>query len=324
MIRRAASGRGVRKARTGARDLLALALLLGVVAACDGAADRESAGLDSSELVFVSDRDGTGLDVYVQTMDGSGTTRLTSDEGTDYGPVWSPDGERILFTSTVDGDSDIYVVDADGSNRRNLSRSPSHDGGPSFSPDGREIVFTSAREPTVEGHSGRDLWLMDADGSNLRRLTENEMYDDAANFSPDGQRIAFCRQLPPVEEGGPSNGDIFVMNRDGSDQRRLTSAETFDCLPDWSPDGERIAFHGCGPDGCRLFVVPAEGGEPTPVPTPHPANWPVWSPDGEWIAYTGTHDDQTDIWIVRTDGSETRQITSQPGRDEVADWRPAR
>ncbi len=307
-----------------ARFVALAALAIGLSAGCQAGEETPPETAAPDELVLVSDRDGAKLDIYLHTLGVTGLTRITSDSGSDYGPTWSPDGSRILFENDAAGNWEIFVVNADGSGRTNLTNFDGYDGGGDFSPDGSEIVFTSTREAVAEGHSGRDIWLMDMDGTNLRRLTTNDRYEGAPRFSPDGRRIAFCRSLPAEVEGEPSNGEIFIMDRDGTNERRITNQEGFDCLADWSPDGSRLAFHGCGEGGCVLHVVSADGGEPVRLATEHSANWPVWSPDGEWIAYTATHDEQTDIWLIRPDGSETRQVTTDPGRDEVADWRPRR
>lgn len=302
----------------------AIALVLIALAGCTAGEDRDGQPVQpaSPEVVFVSDRGGAGLDVYTHVLGSGDYTRVTSDSGSAYGPVWSPDGARILFDTDVDGQPEIHLLEVASGTQVNLTSFEGYDGGGDWSPDGAEIVFTSTRDALVEGHAGRDVWMMRADGSDLRRLTTNEMYEGAPRFSPDGSRIAFCRQLPPADEGGASNGEVFVMDRDGGNEVRVTDQPSFDCLAHWSPDGARLAFHGCAQDGCALFIAPASGGPAERIETPHPANWPVWSPDGAWIAYTATVEDQTDIWLVRPDGTEGHAVTDHPGRDEVAAWRP--
>ena len=66
--------------------------------------------------------------------DGSGQTRLTSNTADDYGPSWSPDGKRIAFYSTRDGNYEIYVMQADGSGQTRLTSNTADDNGPSWSP----------------------------------------------------------------------------------------------------------------------------------------------------------------------------------------------
>ena len=104
-------------------------------------------------------------DIYVMNADGSGTRKLTHDARFNAEPVWSPDGRKIAFRSTRNGNREIYVMNADGSGKRNLTRNPAQDYRPSWSPDGRRIAFVSDRDGRLEAH------VMNADGSGQRSLT---------------------------------------------------------------------------------------------------------------------------------------------------------
>jgi len=104
-------------------------------------------------------------DIYVMNADGSGTRKLTHNARYNAEPAWSPDGRKIAFRSTRNGNRDIYVMNADGSGKRNLTRHPAKDGRPSWSPDGRRIAFVSDRDGRLEAH------VMNADGSGQRSLT---------------------------------------------------------------------------------------------------------------------------------------------------------
>jgi hypothetical protein len=81
---------------------------------------------------------------------------------------FSPDGSRIVFVSTQDGDAEIYLMDADGANLRKLTDNSAVDASPGWSPDGRRILFVSNRNGQFE------LYVMGADGSNPRMLASGE------------------------------------------------------------------------------------------------------------------------------------------------------
>jgi TolB protein len=107
--------------------------------------------------------------------DGSNPTRLTTAEGFDGYPRWSPSAAQLAFLSGRDGNAEIYVMNADGSGQVNLTNSPesqeSVQGDFAWSPDGRQILFHTSRDGDVE------VYIMDADGSNLTNLTQNPATD---------------------------------------------------------------------------------------------------------------------------------------------------
>ena len=105
-------------------------------------------------------------DIYVMNADGSGTRKLTHNALQNAEPAWSPDGRKIAFRSTRNGNRDIYVMNADGSGKRNLTRNAAWDSRPSWSPDGRKIAFVSNRDGRLEAY------VMNADGSGQRNLTQ--------------------------------------------------------------------------------------------------------------------------------------------------------
>jgi Tol biopolymer transport system component len=105
-------------------------------------------------------------DIYVMNADGSGKRMLTHNARYNAEPAWSPDGRKIAFRSTRNGNRDIYVMNADGSGKRNLTRNAAWDSRPSWSPDGRKIAFVSNRDGRLEAH------VMNADGSGQQSLTQ--------------------------------------------------------------------------------------------------------------------------------------------------------
>ena len=209
---------------------------------------------------------------------GSQLRNLTNDPMTsDIFPAWSPDGTEIAFSSYRDGNSDIYVIDADGKNLIRLTQNPGYDSIPNWSPVGRKIAFTS--------HRNTEIHVMDVEGKNLIRLTRNPASDAHPSWSPDGQNIAFSSDRAGTY-------DIYVMDAEGNHPVRLTPIRGLphgrrdrwqnlgrDLHPSWSPDGRKIAFTSKRDGNYEIYIMDADGGNPTNL-TQNAAKdeMPAWSP----------------------------------------------
>lgn len=172
-------------------------------------------------------------DIWRVATAGGDPERLTDSPGDDRAPVYSPDGTRIVFDSTRDGNTEIYVMDADGSNQRRVTDDPGEDWGASWSPDGQQIAFNSSR-----GGGDLDIYVMAADGSDVRRLTIGVTPNVAPSWSPDGQKLAYTARDAQL------NGQIKVIDVAGGTPRDLSrDAAVADELwtGGWGPDG-RIVF----------------------------------------------------------------------------------
>lgn len=188
------------------------------------------------------------LGLYAATADGSARWLLTRDShDEDRLPAWSPDNALVAFASfrLSDGMSRIYSVPAQGG----LARDITYGEYVSWSPDGSRIAIKGC----VGGSCG--IMLATPDGEDLTFLT-TDATDGAPAWSPDGTRIAFHSHRQD------DNWDLYVMNRDGTDIRRLTDSAMTDCTPVWSPDGRYLAFRSNRDAQWALWVVPSEGGEP--------------------------------------------------------------
>ena len=247
-----------------------------------------------------------------QTTSSGGNTpiRLTQNASRDRYPVWSPDGQRIAFSSDRDGNDEIYVMSADGSNPIRLTQNASRDRYPVWSPDGQRIAFSSDRD------GNNEIYVMSADGSNPTRLTQDLGFDVDSVWSPDGQRIAFVSNRD-------ENYEIYVMSADGSNPTRLTQDPGFDGLPVWSPDGQRIAFVSDRDGNNEIYVMSADGSNPTRL-TQDPGfdGNPAWSPDGQRIAFVSDRDGNNEIYVMSADGSNPTRLTQDLGFDDNPAWSP--
>jgi Tol biopolymer transport system component len=210
------------------------------------------------------------FDVYSAAPDGSDLKPLAGSPGYDAEATLSPDGSRIVFTSTRDGDLDIYTMNVDGSDVRRLTSTPGYDGGPFYSPDGRSIVYRASRPATAEDEaeyrrllaenlvrpSALELWVMDADGSNQRQITSLGGANFAPYFHPDGRRIIFASNH---HNPRGRNFDIFLVNLDGTGVEPVTTHPDFDGFPMFSPDGRRLVFasnrFGSVPGETNVFIA---------------------------------------------------------------------
>jgi Tol biopolymer transport system component len=182
-----------------------------------------------------------------------------------------------------------------------------------------DLIFVSSRDGEYA------IYGMSATGSSERRLTDAEidpstpkglLFQTEPAWSPDGGTIVFVSK-----RSGASN--LYAMNADGSETRRLTSTKDDDAQPDWSPDGKQIVFaRGTSP---RLFVMGADGAAAHRV-TDELADEtePAWSPDGRWIAYSRRDPGSSirELWLVRPDGSQRRRLTKINGIAQAPSWSP--
>jgi WD40 repeat protein len=222
---------------------------------------------------------GSNFEIFLINPDASGSARLTAVDGDDFDPDWSPDGEKIVFTSTRDNDSEIYVMDADGTNQTRLTASPLTDEDPAWSPDGSRIAFSSVRD------GNREIYVMNADGTGVTRLTNDPGTDLEPAWIPDGTRIIFVSDRAG---GSPARYQIYSMAPDGSALLRLTNSNGNDMSPAYSPEGERIAFASDRDGQFEIYVMDQAGGAVTRFTISDPASFqgsPAWSPDGGNIAF---------------------------------------
>jgi Tol biopolymer transport system component len=177
--------------------------------------------------------------IYTLPITG-GVPKLITPTGPSYFHGWSPDGKTLAFCGQRDNEFDIYTVPAAGGEEKRLTTAKGLDDGPEYTPDGSSIYFNSDRTGMMQ------IWRMKPDGSDQEQVTSDEFNNWFAHLSPDGRRIVFVSFDKSVT-GHPENKDVTLrlMNlgtKKIDDLAHLFGGQGTANVPNWSPDGRKIAF----------------------------------------------------------------------------------
>jgi Tol biopolymer transport system component len=232
---------------------------------------------------------------------------------------------KIAFVSERDGNQEIYVMDSNGENQTNLTNGPGEDFSPAWSPDGKQIVFTSGRDGSDQ------IYVMDANGFGQVRITSKPGYNERPAWSPDGKRIAFLSDRDGITPNDDvvMKEEIYIMDANGSNFKRVTYDLNFYHTVSWSPDGTQlIACVGNRTTaGTYLFntvdILNLNDASQVILNQHMPGNCdPVWSPNGKQILFTSNREGFSNIYIMNGDGANQIALTEDTYQNIDPSWSP--
>lgn len=209
-------------------------------------------------------------DIFVADLKGKIIKQLTKEPGYDAEATISPKRDKIVFTSTRNGDLDLYVMDIDGTNVKQITNELGYDGGAFFSPDGKKIVFRASRFTTEEARkeyldnlkqglvvpTAMEIFVCNVDGTDLRQVTKLGKANWAPFYHPNGKKIIFSSNHKGTR-GFEFN--LFMINEDGTGLEQITYDKVFDSFAMFSPDGKKLIFssnrNNNGTRDTNLFVA---------------------------------------------------------------------
>lgn len=220
-------------------------------------------------------------------------------------PVWSPDGNRIVYGVRYPTRQHLQYVDIDANTTRDVTTPTDNvfHYNPRWSPDSERLAFIEFRTGEQSIHT------VNRDGSDLKNVTELAGYTGTdlreVQWSPDGQWISFVGN-----EEATVTFEIFLLRTDGTKYRQLPSVDGQPTNLRWSPDSQWLLFTFLFGDGL-VYRMRIEDGYLEELPIVSNPNQPVtWSPDGMWLYYTQLSDSELpDLFRSRPDGSGEQQLT---------------
>ncbi|WP_371037511.1 Tol-Pal system beta propeller repeat protein TolB [Rhodosalinus sp. FB01] len=272
-------------------------------------------GYFDSRVVFVAEtgpKDDRRKRLGIMDYDGANVQYLTDSSAIVLNPRFSPDGQRVLYTSYETGSPRVYLLDVGSVSRRVL---PTPDGAntfsPRFSPDARQVVFSLAQGGNT------DIYVTEIASGQSRRLTAAPSIETAPSFSPAGRRIVF-------ESDRSGTQQIYIMPASGGEATRISFGPGRYGTPVWSPRGDLIAFTKQAEGRFHIGVMRTDGSEERLLTASFLDEGPTWSPNGRVIMFTretqGAQGSAA-LYSVDVSGRNLKRVPTPAGASDPS-WGP--
>ncbi|MBL7994343.1 PD40 domain-containing protein [bacterium] len=248
---------------------------------------------------------------------------LVADIANDESPVFTPDGQCVIFNSDRLGKQTIFSLNLKDGKQTQLTNAKQNDFDPDISPDGKEMIFTSDRT------GGLNIWITklvldspSAQAPYLLAVTDDSADSYQARFAKGGDKIVYVSE----KAGSP---DIWIKDLKSNKSQQLTIDERNELAPSFTDDDQTVLFQADWAKKWSIWKTPSVGGLPLPVTRdklPYGKDEePVVSPTHTIVAFTRSWYDDRDVWIMTSSGGEktTRTLTKDnTNQEKHGRWSP--
>ena len=272
-------------------------------------------GYFDSRVVYVSEtgpKDKRQKRLAIMDYDGANVRFLTDSSSIVLAPRFSPNGDRVLYTSYESGFPRIYVLDVGSVQRRILQSSEgTMSFAPRFSPLGNTVVYSLSQGGNT------DIYTMDIGSGQSVRLTNTPAIETAPSYSPDGSQIVF-------ESDRSGSQQLYIMSAGGGEAQRISFGEGRYGTPIWSPRGDLVAFTKQSKGRFHIGVMRTDGSEERLLTASFLDEGPTWSPNGRVIMFTRETQGEggsSSLYSVDITGRVLRQVNTPEGGSDPS-WSP--
>ncbi|MEC7258477.1 MAG: Tol-Pal system beta propeller repeat protein TolB [Pseudomonadota bacterium] len=268
-----------------------------------------------SRVVYVSEtgpKDNRRKRLAVMDYDGANVQYLTDSSSIVLAPRFSPNGDRVLYTSYESGFPRIYVLDVGAVQQRGLqSTEGTMSFAPRFAPDGQTVVYS-----LTEG-GNTDIYSMSIATGQSARLTTAPSIETAPSFSPDGGRLVF-------ESDRSGTPQLYIMPVGGGEPTRISFGQGRYGTPVWSPRGDLIAFTKQSKGRFHIGVMRTDGSEERLLTASFLDEGPTWAPNGRVLMFareTQGAQGQSSLYSVDITGRNLKPVPTPEGASDPS-WSP--
>ncbi len=272
-------------------------------------------GFFDSRVVFVSEsgpKDNRQKRLGVMDFDGANVQFLTDSSSIVLAPRFSPNGDRVLYTSFESGFPRINVLNVANVGRQQLQTAPGEMAfSPRFSRDGRQVIYS------LSNGGNTDIYRTDLSTGQHIRLTSAPSIETAPSLSPDGSQIVFESDRSGAQQ-------LYVMSANGGEARRISFGEGRYGTPVWSPRGDLVAFTKQNAGRFHIGVMRIDGSEERLLTSSFLDEGPTWSPNGRVIMFsreTQGAGGTSSMYSVDISGRNLKAVPMQGGASDPS-WGP--